>query len=158
VRTASTPVLTGRYAVRAGADGIDGIDGIDESGADRAMRKYHDRIEVRRGLIAGQEVPTEFLWRDKLWVVREVISHWVESGAWWEQAGVAALFGVAAARAGGVVAAGSDAHNALGVDLLGEREYWRVEARRGRAVLGAGVFDLAYDLADGRWHLVCALD
>lgn len=122
------------------------------------MRSYHDRIEVRQGLIAGHEAPTQFLWRDRLWVVREIISHWVESGAWWQQSGVAALFGVSATRSDGEGAAGSGGRSVLGVDLLCEREYWRVEARRGRASLGAGVFDLAYDMADGRWHLVCAFD
>ena len=58
------------------------------------MRRYDEPIEVRRGLVAGQEAPAQFLWRDRLWMVRDVISHWVETGAWWEQAGVAALLGV----------------------------------------------------------------
>jgi hypothetical protein len=55
-------------------------------------------------------------------------------------------------------------------DLITERELWRVEAGRGRAVgaVGAtgpdgepdagGVFDLAFDWADGRWQLVGCVD
>ena len=50
-------------------------------------------------------------------------------------------------------------------DLLTERELWRVEAGRGRAVGGpdgetdtGGVFDLAFDWADGCWQLVGCMD
>ena len=64
------------------------------------MRRYDEPIEVRRGLVAGQEAPEQFIWRDRLWVVRDIVSHWVETGAWWEQAGIAALLGVGAERAG----------------------------------------------------------
>ena len=121
------------------------------------MRSYHDPIEVRRGLIAGQEVPAQFLWRDRLWVVREILSHWVETGAWWEHPGVAALLEVGTGRRGG--SAGADGFvSGGGVDLLGERHYWRVEARWGRAIHGSGVFDLSYDASDGQWRLVCAFD
>lgn len=58
------------------------------------MRIYDEPIDVRRGLIGGQEAPEQFIWRDKLWVVTTVVSHWVETGAWWEQDGVAELLGV----------------------------------------------------------------
>ena len=43
-------------------------------------------------------------------------------------------------------------------DLLTEREMWRVEAGRGPANDGGGVFDLAFDWADGRWQLVGCVD
>jgi hypothetical protein len=48
-------------------------------------------------------------------------------------------------------------------DLLTERELWRVEAGRGRPMAdgepdGGGVFDLAFDWADGRWTLVGCTD
>jgi len=48
-------------------------------------------------------------------------------------------------------------------DLLTEREMWRVEAGQGRAVGPdgqdtGGVFDLAFDWADGRWQLVGCVD
>ncbi|MBA2560591.1 MAG: nucleotidyltransferase [Propionibacteriales bacterium] len=93
------------------------------------MRRYDEAIDVRRGLISGQEAPTQFLWRDRLWVVRDIVSHWIETGAWWEQ---------------------------TGADLLDEVEIWRVEARRGRE--NTGVFDLAFDWALGQWHLVRCAD
>jgi len=101
------------------------------------MRSYFDPIEVRRGLVAGQEAPEQFLWRGKLWVVCDLISHWIETTAWWEQPDLSA-------------------------DLLGERELWRVEARNGRSGVAAegdaGVFDLAFDWARGQWQLVCSID
>lgn len=116
------------------------------------MRRYDDPVDVRAGLIAGQEAPAQFLWRDRLWVVREVIAHWIETGAWWEEPRVtAALFGDDRARE--VAARGGAA-----TDLLGEQEYWRVEARRGRRVDGGGVFELRHDTADGRWRLVGCID
>ena len=47
-------------------------------------------------------------------------------------------------------------------DLLAEREVWRVEASRGRAVAtepdGGGVFDLSFDWNDGTWLLVGCAD
>jgi hypothetical protein len=97
-----------------------------------AMRQYGDPIEVRRGLVTGLDAPEQFVWRGKLWVVREIIAHWVRTGAWWEQEAA--------------------------TDLLAEREVWRVEAGRGRTVGTAGVFDLAFDWGDGCWLLVCSID
>ena len=66
--------------------------------------------------------PAQFLWRGRLYVVRAVLEHWTEVGHWWR-----------AARADDV-----------------EREYWRVEAGRGR-LAGTGVFDLCFDWAGGGW-------
>lgn len=101
------------------------------------MRSYFEPIEVRRGLVAGQEAPEQFVWRSVFWVVFDLIAHWIETSAWWEQ---------------------SD----LSADLLGERELWRVEARRSRSEVaaegGAGVFDLAFDWACGQWQLACSID
>jgi Family of unknown function (DUF6504) len=119
------------------------------------MRRYDEEIDVRRGLVCGQEAPAQFLWRRRLWVVRDIISHWVETGAWWEQEGVSALFGRVGMAAGAEPAAPA-AGPARSADLLGERELWRVEAVRGQQ--GAGVFDLAFDWAVGRWHLVGCID
>jgi hypothetical protein len=100
------------------------------------MRRYDEPIEVRRGLVAGQEAPEQFIWRGRLWVVRDVVSHWVETGAWWEQDGVAALLGVGAERASGQrssapTSAGVSAIP-FGADLLAESDLWRVEAWDGR--------------------------
>jgi hypothetical protein len=102
------------------------------------MRRYDEPIEVRRGLVAGQEAPEQFIWRDRLWVVRDVVSHWVETGAWWDQEGIAALLGVGAEQSGAESNAGSGRASAgvtavpLGADLLAESDLWRIEASRGR--------------------------
>lgn len=103
------------------------------------MRRYDDQVDVRRGLVAGREAPAEFWWRGRRWAVRAVVAHWVETGAWWEQPGVAALLGVDGDSAdldrdvspestsrqnrcvGAVPAEG---------ELLAEREMWWVEATR----------------------------
>jgi Family of unknown function (DUF6504) len=61
------------------------------------MRIYDEPVDVRRGLVGGQEAPEQFIWRDKLWVVTAIVSHWLETGAWWDQAGVAELLGVVSA-------------------------------------------------------------
>lgn len=117
------------------------------------MRTYDEVIEVRRGLVAGQEAPEQFLWRSQLWVVRDLVASWVETGSWWEQPNIAGLLGV-----------GTD-QSRLGADLLAERAVWRVEACRGRPRSGTasepasfGVFDLAFDEAAASWLLVRCLD
>jgi hypothetical protein len=112
------------------------------------MRQYDDPVEVRRG---EAEDPDQFLWRGRLWKVRAVVAHWVETGPWWQGSG-------AASGAGGAAS-----------DLVAERELWRVEAgrgiqhglqaaRRGEDPETYGVFDLSFDWADGRWQLVGCLD
>ena len=121
------------------------------------MRKYDDPVEVRKGLVAGTtgpvEAPEQFLWRGGLWKVVEVVAHWVETGPWWQSSGVAALLGDDPDQV-------PDA--ATTSDLLAEREVWRVEAGRGSAsCAGAerrGVFDLAFDWAEGGWLLTRCAD
>ena len=112
------------------------------------MRRYDDPVETRMGLVSGVEGPEQFLWRGRLWKVRAVVAHWVETGPWWQSAGVRAVVGTddAFAEDGPVVT-----H-----DLLAEREMWRVEA--GTGMTNAGVFDLSFSWADGRWQLVGCAD
>ena len=149
------------------------------------MRRYDEPIEVRRGLVAGQEAPEQFIWRGRLWVVRDVVSHWVETGAWWDQEGIAALLGVGAEQSAqqsaglGTASTGVTAVP-LGADLLAESDLWRVEASRGRShkllarrrrssliepveitddeQLGYGVFDLSFDWTQAQWRLVGCVD
>lgn len=129
------------------------------------MRRYDDPVEVRRGMVTGIEGPEQFLWRGRLWKVRAVLAHWVETGPWWQSAGVRAVVGsedaVADAGAEPLVARPG------ATDLLAERELWRVEAGRGAGpVVGpdgetaddGGVFDLSFDWGDGRWQLVGCVD
>jgi len=131
------------------------------------MRRYDEAIEVRRGLVGGQEAPLQFLWRNRLWVVRDIIAHWVQTGAWWEQSHVSALFGsIGPADGSEPVTGGRSLDIAgesplggkppLGADLLEEREVWRVEAMCART--STGVFDVAFDWALGQWRLLCCID
>ncbi len=122
------------------------------------MRRYDDPVDVRKGWVTGQEGPEQFLWRGRLWKVRAVLAHWVETTPWWQSAGVRAVIGSEEA------APGESAAEALpvgGLDLVAEREMWRVEAGRGLGPTGAdgvGVFDLSFDWSDGHWQLVGCVD
>ena len=119
----------------------------------KAVRRYDDPVEVRKG---ADEDPDQFLWRGRLWQVREVVAHWVETGAWWSRRPAAA------AASGADQARGS----AVDTDLLREREVWRVAAARGRVAAaqspehdpGFGVFDLVFSWSEGSWQLVRAMD
>jgi len=104
------------------------------------VRRYDDPVEVRKG---ADEDPDQFLWRGRLWQVREVVAHWVETGAWWTRRATAA-------------------DGPADGDLLREREVWRVAAARGRTAAledsGFGVFDLVFSWSEGSWQLARALD
>jgi hypothetical protein len=143
------------------------------------MRRYDDPVEVRKGLVgdpSGEhgdergdeyrgdpgsylEGPEQFLWRGKLWKVRAVLAHWVETGSWWQSADARAVIGsddtADSARSPGGPVIGDRPG-----DLLGERELWRVEAAAGMRAdgPGGGVFDLSFDWSDGTWQLVGCLD
>ena len=124
------------------------------------MRRYDDPVEVRSGWVEGPahrgEGPEQFLWRGRLWKVRAVLAHWVETGPWWQSSGVRAVLGSDdPAPAGGVGSATAE--------LLVERELWRVEAGRGRphpddSTGSWGVFDLSFDWTEGSWQLVGCVD
>ena len=111
------------------------------------MRQYDDPVEVRRGETEG---PDQFLWRGRLWKVRAVLAHWVETGPWWQSAGVRAVVGSDEAPPI------DHAPTQVPTDMLVERELWRVEA--GRGVDNDGVFDLSFSWTDGRWQLVGCVD
>lgn len=117
------------------------------------MRRYDDPVDVRKGQVSGPghvgEGPEQFLWRGRLWQVRAVLAHWVETGPWWTATGARAVIG---SEETGPAGAGGPSG-----DLLGERELWRVEASRGRADAG-GVFDLSFDWDRGSWQLVGCAD
>jgi hypothetical protein len=130
------------------------------------MRRYADPVEVRRGPVEpgpGAEGPQQFLWHGRLWKVRAVLAHWVETSPWWQSSGVHAVIGAESAAAETT----EPARLPLG-DLLTERELWRVEAGRprppavtpdGETESGvSGVFDLSFDWADGCWTLVGCTD
>ncbi|MGB8381178.1 MAG: DUF6504 family protein [Dermatophilaceae bacterium] len=74
---------------------------------------------------AGQ--PEAFIWRGRLYVVREVLAHWRERRAWWREA-----LDPPPGQPHGIATAAR------------ERQVWRVEASPGR-LARSGVFDLAHD-------------
>ena len=125
------------------------------------MRRYDDPVDVRKGWVTGVEGPEQFLWRGRLWKVRAVLAHWVETSPWWQSPAVRDVIGSDDPEPG--TAAGSR-------DLVVERELWRVEAGRGPAGFaagvsdgevppdGGGVFDLSFDWSDGHWQLVGCAD
>ena len=134
------------------------------------MRRYDDPVDVRRGMVDGAEGPEQFLWRGRLWKVHTVVSHWVETGTWWDSPGARAVLGTetgtglgtgltAGLPAGGGATGGGRALSVL-PDLTAEREVWRVVASRGRlsAEDGGGGFDLLFDWAEGSWRLARCVD
>lgn len=88
------------------------------------------------GTEATSGVPGQFLWRGRLYQVREVIDSWQEQRAWWRDA-------LAVVPTSGAAAQG--------------RQVWRVLASPGRA-LTAGVFELGHDPEPSRWLLLRTQD
>ncbi|NHC12316.1 DUF6504 family protein [Motilibacter deserti] len=64
------------------------------------MRRYDDPVDVRR----RDDAPEQFLWRGKLYVVRDVLAHWVETGAWWRAPAAQLVYGTDEAPGSGVPA------------------------------------------------------
>lgn len=124
------------------------------------VRRYEEPIEVRAGEgvvdrdgvrlardsdraggidCVPDPTPSAFLWRGRLYVVRDVIGHWRERRAWWREA------------------FDSDEEVAShGLDWL-EQEVWRVEASPGR-LAGTGVYDLGMDGPVRGWRLLRVAD
>jgi hypothetical protein len=125
------------------------------------VRRYEEPIEVRAAgeqavpdgaSTGGPQVPAAFLWRGRLYVVRQVLDHWKERRPWWRDALDERRVPAAA------TAAGASAGAAF--DVLGdarERQVWRVEASAGR-LAGSGVYDLGVDPSPGQWRLLRVAD
>ena len=107
-------------------------------------RLHADAVEVQR----RDDEPAQFLWRGRLYVVREILARWTESGGWWRSAAVQAL------SSGGPAGEG-DVTQALVDD--GEQDWFRVEAGAGRTA-GTGVYDLCFSWSSGCWSLARVLD
>ncbi len=93
-------------------------------------------------------VPAAFIWRGRLYVVRDVLAHWRERRAWWRDVLEAEEKHV---RPGQTLAAAAS-----------EQHIWRVEASPGWS-FAPGVYDLAHDESAGhdpsdRWSLVRVAD
>jgi hypothetical protein len=114
------------------------------------MRSVHsvleEQIEVRR----SGGAPEQFLLRDRLYVVRAVLAHWIEPGGWrWSGPGrLAAVAGPPGAGSAPAPAGVVSVINSVPVDLA-DRELWRVEAAAGMSAR-LEVFDLCRDIAAER--------
>jgi hypothetical protein len=140
------------------------------------VRRYDDPVEVHAADAdgSGGSEPASFLWRGRLYVVREVLGHWRERRAWWTASAACALHGetdpVSADRVGegpagrsSLGAAGGPVRSVTCSALGEEREVWRVEASRGR-FFSSGVYDLCRELSTsasdvtGAWRLLAVAD
>lgn len=122
------------------------------------MRSYGEVIDVRTAVLGpGHEheghggpgydaAPHQFLWRGRIYLVREVLAHWIELGTWWSVRGAQVPTSVRAVapEAGSALAPAPARSVAADVGAV-EREVWRVEAAAGRSD-HPGVFDLVHDL------------
>ena len=105
-------------------------------------RRHDDPVEVVR----RDSVPTQFRWHGRRYVVREVLDHWLLTGAWWQTAALTRL---------------TSGESSTGDEPVGglddEREFWRVEAAPGRYGARA-VVELCHVLASGSWTVTAVLD
>jgi hypothetical protein len=94
---------------------------------------------------AARERPEAFIWKGRLYVVREVLAQWRERRAWWHDALDAEE---AQVRPGETLLAAAS-----------EQHVWRVEASPGWSFT-PGVYDLAHDASPrgDRWSLVRVAD
>jgi hypothetical protein len=106
-------------------------------------RRHADPVQVTHASTPDGPQPSQFLWRDRLYVVREVLGRWVESGGWWRGPSVRHLH-----------VGGSPVAPAGEIDDR-EREIWRVEAGRAGST---GVFDLVHCSVTGGWTLHRVMD
>jgi uncharacterized protein DUF6504 len=130
------------------------------------VRRYGEQIEVRPGLVAGDEGPAQFLWRGRVWLVRSLLSSWITATPWWRGAEAARVLGGEGDWAARVGAAGdhgdvegSDRSDviAAGTAATEELQVWRVEAARGGGYR-TGVFDISRSAVTGQWRLETCLD
>ena len=99
-------------------------------------RRVGEPVDVR--VIGEVEVaPMSFLWRGRLYVVREVLGHWRDRREWWAGGAARALHGDE-----------WDQTESVEVRLDDEREVWRVEASAGRT-FSSGVYDLSREPVSG---------
>jgi len=99
------------------------------------MRTYDEPIHV---LFADE--PRQFIWRDRLLLVKEVQGRWSRATPWWSGRQARALRGESVDGA---------------ADPMAEREVWRVEAGNGRH---RGVYELARTVDAEDWVLQAVLD
>src|SRR4029453_2436027 len=104
------------------------------------MRTYADPVEVRTGTGEGSDIPAAFLWRGRLYVVRDVLGHWRERRSWWSSPAARLVHGMGGMGGGDGEGRAAGAGVRVG-DRAEEREVWRLCASRGRSY-PEGVFAL----------------
>lgn len=112
-------------------------------------RLHADPVEVRTRPEPAGPVPDQFLWRGRLYLVREVLARWTESGSWWRGTAIRALMTGAAATE---VTTEIDDREQL---------WWRVEADSGRLAAlsgGRGTYDLCFTASSSSWLLKRVMD
>jgi hypothetical protein len=105
-------------------------------------RLHADPVEVRTRPEASGSVPEQFLWRGRLYVVREVLARWTAAGSWWQQGWQQGWRG-----------SEREVNDH-------EQQWWRVEADSGRLAAlsaGRGTYDLCFCWRTG-WTLKRVLD
>ena len=114
------------------------------------VRRFSDVVQVRvrsgqQPEVPEHERPEAFIWKGRLYVVREVLAQWRERRAWWHDALDAEESQVRPGET--LVAAASEQH------------VWRVEASPGWS-FAPGVYDLAHDASPrgDHWSLVRVAD
>lgn len=89
----------------------------------RADRSVHVKCASGR--------PEQFIWRDRLYRVNEVLQQWERTSVWWKDVRT----------------------TPTGADV----QTWRVEASAGRCDR-AGVYDLSFDPTSDQWYLIRTFD
>jgi hypothetical protein len=117
------------------------------------VRRFSDPVEVRSASGPRRE-PEAFIWRGRLYVVRDVLGHWHERRAWWRDP-VTEGPETTEGAAGGADGRGSSTL----VAAAREQQVWRVEASPGWSFT-PGVYDLARDESPRgeQWSLVRVAD
>lgn len=105
----------------------------------------------------------QFIWRDRLYVVREVLAYWSEATQWWvpisaEVRGAAVASG-GSTRPAWAAGSGGSAHAArVGATSIAAVQVWRVVAGIGRRHPAGAVVDLIRHPDSGRWQLARTID
>ncbi len=120
-------------------------------------RLHADPVEVRTRVAPSGPVPEQFLWHGRLYLVREVLARWTESGSWWTGTTMRSL------QTGSDSATDGQAGPEQAAVPLDDREqqWWRVEADSGRLAAlsgGSGVYDLCLLESSQSWALKRVMD
>jgi hypothetical protein len=111
------------------------------------VRRYDDVVEVRSLAESLAAEPEAFLWRGRVYRVRQVLGHWHERRSWWTEPAARAVHGEERPDDG----SSSPVPSA-------DREVWRVEASPGRSA-ASGVYDLCrHDETKRSWRLLRVAD